>query len=224
MAKITGPSVSAASGRARQLVILCHGYGADGNDLIGLAPHWQDMLPDADFISPNAPERCDAGFGYQWFAISRLDPAELQRGIKGAAPVLNAFIDEELAKRGLDESALALVGFSQGTMMALHVGLRRAKAPVAILGYSGALGGAERLASEMTVRPPIMLIHGDADEVLPMSRMQDAARALGEAGLSVRTHVSRGVGHGIDAEGLALGGRFLAEAFGGVFSTSAPAE
>ncbi len=223
-AKITGPSVSAASGHARQLVVLCHGYGADGNDLIGLAPHWQDMLPDTDFISPNAPQRCDAGFGYQWFAISRLDPAELQRGIESAAPVLNEFIDEELAKRGLDDRALALVGFSQGTMMALHVGLRRATSPVAILGYSGALGGADRLASEMTARPPIMLVHGDADEVLPISRMQDAVRALGEAGLSVQWHVSRGVGHGIDPEGLALGGRFLTEAFSDVSSVSTPAK
>lgn len=215
---LSGPSIKAASGQIRQLVILCHGYGADGNDLIGLAPHWQDMLPDADFVAPNAPQRCDAGFGYQWFPISRLDPDELMRGIESAAPALNQFIDEELAKRGLDESALALVGFSQGTMMGLHVGLRRAKTPAAILGYSGALGGGERLAAEVTSRPPIMLIHGDSDDLLPVSRMHEAARQLGEAGLSVQWHVCAGLGHGIDQEGLGLGGHFLAQAFSGTFS------
>lgn len=218
MATISGPSIKAASGQSRQLVILCHGYGADGNDLIGLASHWQDILPDVDFISPNAPQRCDMGFGYQWFPISRLDPDELMRGIENAAPILDEFIDEELARRGLDESALAMIGFSQGTMMSLHVGLRRSSAPVAILGYSGALGGAERLMSEVTGRPPVMLIHGDADDMLPVSRMYDAARQLGEAGLSVQWHVCAGLGHGIDQEGLGLGGHFLAQAFSGAFS------
>ena len=145
MAKIAGPAVMAASGKARQLVVLCHGYGADGNDLIGLAPHWQRLLPDADFVSPHAPQRCDAGFGYQWFPIARLDPAELMRGVESAAPVLDDFIDEELSRRGLDESRLALVGFSQGTMMSLHVGLRRPRPPAAIIGYSGALAGGDRL-------------------------------------------------------------------------------
>ncbi|MFZ3035085.1 MAG: phospholipase [Parvibaculum sp.] len=217
MATISGPLIKAASGNTRQLVILCHGYGADGNDLIGLVPHWQDMLPDADFIAPNAPQRCDAGFGYQWFPISRLDPDELTRGIESAAPILNQFIDEELARRELDETALALVGFSQGTMMSLHVGLRRAKAPMAVLGYSGALGGGERLAEEVTVRPPVMLIHGDSDELLPVSRMYDAARHLGEVGLSVQWHVCAGLGHGIDQEGLGLGGHFLVQAISGAF-------
>lgn len=215
MATISGPSIKAASGTCRQLVILCHGYGADGDDLIRLAPYWQGILPDADFIAPNAPQRCDAGFGYQWFPISRLDPEELRRGIEFAAPILNQFIDDELAKRGLDETALALVGFSQGTMMCLHVGLRRARTMVAILGYSGALGGAERLAAEVTARPPIMLVHGDSDEVLPVSRMYDAARQLGEAGLPVLWHVCSGLGHSIDQEGLSLGGHFLVQGFSG---------
>jgi phospholipase/carboxylesterase len=213
MAKITGPSIAAASGKAEQLVVLCHGYGADGNDLIGLAPHWQGMLPHADFISPNAPQRCDAGFGFQWFPISRLDPAELMRGVESAAPVLNEFIDEELAKRGLDGSKLALVGFSQGTMMSLQVGLRRATPPAAIVGYSGALAGGDRLKGELKGRPPVLMVHGDADDMLPVSRMHDAVRLLADAGLSVQWHVSHGVGHGIDPEGLEIGGRFLRDAF-----------
>jgi len=211
MVKISGPMVAAASGTVRQLVILCHGYGADGNDLIGLAPYWQGLLPDADFISPNAPERCDAGFGYQWFAINRLDPAELYRGVATAAPVLDAFIDEELAKRGLDESNLALVGFSQGTMMSLQVGLRRQRALAGIVGFSGAMVGAERLSAEIVSRPPVLMVHGDSDEMLPVSRMPDAVKALSANGLNVQSHVSRGLGHGIDEAGLRLGGAFLAE-------------
>jgi phospholipase/carboxylesterase len=223
MAKISGPSIPAASGTARQLVILCHGYGADGNDLIGLAPYWQKLLPDAAFVSPNAPERCDAGFGYQWFPISRLDPAELMRGVEGAAPILNGFIDEQLAQHGLDESRLALVGFSQGTIMSLHVGLRRAKAPAAIIGYSGAMAGPERLKAEIKVRPPVLMVHGDADEMLPVSRMHEAVRALADAEVAVQWHVSHGVGHGIDPEGLEIGGRFLRDAFAGVFAAAAGA-
>ncbi|HEX7776007.1 MAG TPA: dienelactone hydrolase family protein [Parvibaculum sp.] len=223
MAKISGPSVPAASGTARQLVILCHGYGADGNDLIGLAPYWQKLLPDAAFVSPHAPQRCDAGFGYQWFPISRLDPAELMRGVESAAPILNEFIDEQLALHGLDESRLALVGFSQGTIMSLHVGLRRAKAPAAIIGYSGAMAGPDRLKAEIKVRPPVLMVHGDADEVLPVSRMHEAVRALAEADVAVQWHVSPGVGHGIDPEGLEIGGRFLRDAFAGVLAAAAGA-
>jgi phospholipase/carboxylesterase len=220
MAKISGPSVPAASGVARQLVILCHGYGADGNDLIGLAPYWQKLLPDAAFVAPNAPERCDAGFGYQWFPISRLDPAELMRGVEGAAPVLNGFIDEQLALHGLDESRLALVGFSQGTIMSLHVGLRRPQPPAAIVGYSGAMAGPERLRAEIRARPPVLMVHGDADEMLPVSRMHQAVQALAEAEVAVQWHVSHGVGHGIDPEGLEIGGRFLRDAFAGVFAAA----
>lgn len=221
MAKISGPSVPAASGVARQLVILCHGYGADGNDLIGLAPHWQKLLPDAAFVAPNAPERCDAGFGFQWFPISRLDPAELMRGVESAAPILNGFIDEQLALHGLDERRLALVGFSQGTIMSLHVGLRRPRPPAAIIGYSGAMAGPERLKAEIRVRPPVLMVHGDADEMLPVSRMHQAVQALADAEVAVQWHVSHGVGHGIDPEGLDIGGRFLRDAFAGVFAAAA---
>ncbi|MEQ8267121.1 MAG: prolyl oligopeptidase family serine peptidase [Parvibaculum sp.] len=213
---LTGPSVAAASGTARQLVILCHGYGSDGNDLIGLAPYWQRLLPDAAFIAPNAPQRCDGNpMGYQWFPITRLDPAEIARGVGAAAPVLDRFIDEQLKLRGLDGSQLALVGFSQGTMMALHVGLRRAVAPACILGFSGALAMPERLAAEIACRPPIFMVHGDMDDMLPVSRMHEAVQALGEAGLPVQWHVSPGLGHSIDQAGLELGGRFISDAFAG---------
>ena len=221
---LTGPSVAARSGTTRQLVILCHGYGSDGNDLIALAPYWQQAMPDTAFIAPNAPERCDGNpTGYQWFPITRLDPAEIARGVETAAPLLDRFIDEQLRLRGLDGSQIALVGFSQGTMMALHVGLRRSMPPACIIGYSGALAVPERLSGEMTVEPPILMVHGDADDMLPVSRMHQAVQALGEAGLPVQWHVSPGLGHGIDQTGLELGARFIADAFAGRLRPAAAA-
>lgn len=213
---LTGPMVAAASGKAKQLVILCHGYGSDGNDLIALAPFWQPLLPDADFISPNAPQRCDGNpMGYQWFPISRLDPAEIAAGVSAAAPVLEAFIAEQLASRGLDASRLALVGFSQGTMMALHVGLRMAVPPACIAGFSGALAMPERLPDEIRGRPPVLMVHGELDDMLPVTRMYMAVQALGAAEVPVEWHVSPGLGHSIDQTGLELGGRFIADAFAG---------
>ena len=213
---LTGPMVAAASGKAKQLVVLCHGYGSDGNDLIALAPFWQPLLPDADFISPNAPQRCDGNpMGYQWFPISRLDPAEIAAGVSAAAPVLEAFIAEQLASRGLDASRLALVGFSQGTMMALHVGLRMAVPPACIAGFSGALAMPERLPDEIRGRPPVLMVHGELDDMLPVTRMYIAVQALGAADVPVVWHVSPGLGHSIDQTGLELGGRFIADAFAG---------
>ena len=130
---LTGPRLPPARGRATHLVVLCHGYGADGNDLIGLAPHWQRLLPTVAFAAPNAPEPCAGSpSGYQWFPISRLDPADMQRGVESAADVLEAFLAAELARLELPAERLALVGFSQGTMMSLHVGL--ARKPAAIIG------------------------------------------------------------------------------------------
>ena len=210
-AMIDGPRIDPANGgKADSLVIFCHGYGADGNDLIGLAPYWQKMLPGTAFVSPNAPERCEMSpMGFQWFGITRLDPEEMYRGVTRAAPILNSFIDQELARHGLDESRLVLVGFSQGTMMSLQVGLRRAKSPAGIIGFSGALAGPEKLQGEIRVKPPILMIHGDEDEMLPVSRMHAAVEALVKAGLMVQSHVSRGVGHGIAPDGLQLGGQFI---------------
>jgi phospholipase/carboxylesterase len=214
--QLNGPRLPAASGQVDRLVILCHGYGADGNDLIDLGRHWQRLLPTAAFVSPHAPERCTMSpMGYQWFPISRLDPAEMLRGVERAAPILNAFIDAELARHGLDGSRLALVGFSQGTMMSLHVGLRRATPPAAIVGFSGALPGAEKLPDEIVGRPPVLLIHGDADDMIPVQALHAAANGLGAAGVGVRWHISRGVGHGIAPDGLDLAGAFLADAFAG---------
>jgi len=208
---IDGPRVPPASGGApRKLVILLHGYGADGNDLIGLAPYLSQHLPDVYFVSPHAPEPCDmAPGGYQWFPIGNFDPHERLRGVEGAAPVLNAFIDQELAQHQLTPADLALVGFSQGTMMSLHVALRRTPAVAGIVGFSGLLVGADRLSEEAQSAPPILLVHGDADEMLPVSGLFEAAQGLAAAGLSAQWHVSEGVGHGIAEDGLELAAEFL---------------
>ncbi|MEQ1755989.1 MAG: dienelactone hydrolase family protein [Micropepsaceae bacterium] len=219
--QLTGPRLPAATGKADRLVIFCHGYGADGNDLIGLGSHWKRLLPTAAFASPNAPERCAMSpMGYQWFGITRMQPEEMLRGVEHAAPLLEAFIDSELARLQVDASRLALVGFSQGTMMALHVGLRRKVSPAAIVGFSGVLAGSERLSDEIVSRPPVLLIHGDADEVIPVQAIHAAANGLGAAGVRAQWHISRGVGHGIGPDGLDLAGTFLADAFAGKLSNS----
>jgi phospholipase/carboxylesterase len=217
LGQLDGPRMPPASGgKAKQLVILCHGYGSDGNDLIGLAPHWQRLLPDAAFVSPNAPERCEMSpMGYQWFGIGSFNEAERLAGARRAAPVLDAFIDAELARHGLADENLALVGFSQGTLMSLHVGLRRERPPAAIVGYSGALAGADQLADEIVSRPPVLLVHGDRDEMIPVAALHKATGLLGAAGVPVQWHVSPGLGHSIDPMGLKLGGEFIQAGFAG---------
>lgn len=215
MSMLDGPRLMPQSSPATHLVVLCHGYGSDGNDLIGLAPHWQKALPHTAFVSPNAPDRCStAGAGYQWFPISRLDPQETLRGTEGAAPKLNAFLDAELSRLELIGDRLALVGFSQGTMMSLYVGLRRKPAPAAIVGFSGMLAGAETLP-HLDAPPPVLLVHGDADQVIPPSALFMSATTLGAAGVPVQWHLSKGLGHGIDPFGLGLAQRFLVDAFSG---------
>jgi phospholipase/carboxylesterase len=217
---IDGPRVAAKSRTTRQLVVLLHGYGADGNDLIALAQQWQNLLPDAAFVSPHAPERCaQAPSGRQWFPLTMRDPDERWIGVQKARPVLDAFLDAECARYAIDDSMVALVGFSQGTMLALHVGLRRAKAPAAILGFSGALVGPEHLA-EATARsssgrpPPILLVHGNEDELISAESLFLAAGDLAASEIPCQWHLSVGLGHGIDGAGLTHGGLFLANCFG----------
>jgi len=209
--RLTGPGHKPASGGAtRQLVVLLHGLGADGNDLIGLAPYWAPLLPDAEFISPDAPYPCDmAPYGRQWFSLQERTPATILAGVRAAAPILDGFLDAALAERGLDPSKLALVGFSQGTMMSLYVGLRRAQPLAGIVGYSGALVGAELLPHEIRSRPPVLLIHGDADQVVPPQAHPLAVQALTAAGVAVEELLCPGLGHGIDEAGLRRGGEFL---------------
>jgi phospholipase/carboxylesterase len=226
-AKLTGPRLEAKSGRAKQLVVFLHGYGADGNDLIELGQHWRSLLPDTAFVSPHAHERCaGAPMGRQWFALNAsraVDDARAAddrwKGAEAAKLVIDAFLDEELGRLGLDESRLALCGFSQGSMMSLHVGLRRKRAPAAIVGFSGLLIGPERLGEAKArdakgAPPPILLIHGDQDPMIPVDAMFLAANDLAAANFPAQWHMSMGVGHGIDQGALRHAGLFLAKAFG----------
>ena len=214
-AELDGPRLEPRGGRARQLVVFLHGYGADGNDLIDIGRAWQQALPDAAFVSPHAPEPCGmAPVGRQWFALTMRDPRERWIGVNAAAPILERFLDAELARRNLPGTALALVGFSQGTMMALHVGLRRRAGPAAIVGYSGLLvlpGGQEpeAIAAEVQARPPVLLIHGDRDDLIPPQALLQSAQDLAALDIPTEWHLSQGIGHGIDGEGLRHGGEFL---------------
>jgi phospholipase/carboxylesterase len=209
---LDGPRMPPArGGKPDMLVILLHGYGSNGADLISLAPYWAKLLPGAAFVSPNATEPVpQVPGGYQWFPIANLDPHLMEQGVRAAALSVDRFIDRELEKHGLDASRLALVGFSQGTMMALHVGLRRAQPAAALLGFSGVLVGARTLKEQMRSKPPVLLIHGDRDPTIPIPAMFDSAEALAAAGHGALWHVSYGVPHSIGPDGLELGGEFLA--------------
>ena len=206
----------ASKGAARQLVVLCHGVGADGHDLIDLAPSWAHALPDALFIAPDAPEPYDgAPTGRQWFSLADRTPAELEAGARRAAPLLGAAIDAELERLGLPGDAVALMGFSQGAMMALHAGLRRRPPPRGILAFSGALLATASLAHEIVGHPPVLLVHGESDEVVPFARGPASEAALLAAGVPVQTLWRPGLGHGIDDAGLSAGALFLQRVFAG---------
>ncbi len=216
---LSGPTLAPARGPATHLVVLVHGYGADGQDLLGLANHWQGLLTTVAFAAPNAPTRVPGSPGYQWFPISRIDPHEMQKGVEVAGPQLDEYLDGELARLGLPPENLALAGFSQGTMLSLHVGLRRKVRPAAIVGFSGLLAGLPP-AGEI---PPILLTHGDSDQVIPPQAMFLAATQLGAAGARVQWHLAHGMGHGIDPEGLAIAGEFLDLAFRGLLKSQGEA-
>jgi phospholipase/carboxylesterase len=211
MFELEGPSHPPASGgKPRQLVLLLHGYGADGEDLIGLAQPLSQLLPDAAFHAPNAPYPCDGNpYGYQWFGISQLEPHLMFAGTRGAAPFAGAFLDSLLEKYALTEAETVLTGFSQGTKMTLHIGLRREKPVAGIVGFSGVLAGMDALKDEIRARPPVLLVHGDADDLIPVQLMERTEKALKSCGVPVESHVARGVGHGIDQTGLELCARFL---------------
>jgi len=213
---VNGASLQPRSGaRPRQIVLLLHGFGSSGRDMIALAPTWQHAMPDALFLAPHAPQRCAVGQGYQWWALSQINPHALAAGAASAAPAIDSFIDRKLAQYGLSDTDLALVGFSQGTMMALHVGLRRKAGVAAIVGYSGMLTGAAELSREIVPRPPVLLIHGAQDEVVPVAALYAAESELKHLGIAVTAHVCPGTGHSVDPVGLRLGREFVAGALAG---------
>ncbi len=217
MRALSGPAVEPADGRpARALVILLHGVGADGQDLIGLAPMLQRYLPDAAFMSPDAPEPCDmAPMGRQWFSLMDRRPEALLEGVERAAPDVWGFLEAECTRRGLGHDRCALFGFSQGSMMALHVAPRHTPPLAAVVGCSGALVAPERLEAETIARPPILLVHGTADEVVPFGAMAQARAALEAADFPLQWSIRPGLGHGIDPDGIDQAGRFLRAALQG---------
>jgi len=203
----------AAEGAPRQLVVLCHGLGADGRDLIDLAPYFGRLLPHAVFVAPDAPEPCDqAPVGRQWFSLDVLDPAKLAAGVRRGAAALDGYIDAQLARFGVGD--YALLGFSQGAMTVLFAGLRHNPPPKAILAYAGALLAPEALAGEAIAKPPVLLVHGEADMVVPATLSRQAETALQAAGVEVESLFIPGLGHGMDETGLEAGAAFLARVFG----------
>ncbi|MEM9318369.1 MAG: prolyl oligopeptidase family serine peptidase [Pseudomonadota bacterium] len=211
--KRKGPDV------ARRLVVFLHGYGADGADLLGLADPLMPHLPSTAFVAPDAPERSAMNpMGFQWFPIPWIDGSseeQAEAGMALAVTDLNAFLDQVMAEEGVEPETVALFGFSQGTMMSLHVGPRRDEAFAGIVGFSGRLLQPERLMDEVVTRPPVLLVHGDADDVVPPQSLPAAAEGLQAAGWEqVYAHIMKGTGHGIAPDGLSVALAFLREVFG----------
>lgn len=204
--------------KADAVVVFLHGYGADGADLLGLAEPLSPHLPGVAFHAPDAPERSiNNPFGYQWFPVPWLDgssEAQARDAMARSVGLLNTWLDGVLADEGLTADRMVVVGFSQGTMMALHVLPRRAEPVAGIVGFSGRLLAPELLAAEVRVRPPVLLLHGDRDPMVPFQDMQLAAQALQQAGFTVSSHVMKGTGHGISPDGLSVALRFVKDRLG----------
>lgn len=212
---LDGIRLDAQSGTTKSLVILIHGYGANANDLIDLGRQWGPLFPDTAFVSVNAPERCPISpTGLQWFKLTHnpggmRSAEEYWNGVCHSEEVLQAFIDSELEKHGLDETKCVLVGFSQGTMMALHVGLRRKKQLAGIIAYSGVLAGSEKIDKSIKVKPPVLLVHGEDDPVIPVEALSIAKQALRTIDVDPEWHIVADLGHGIDALGFQIGYNFM---------------
>lgn len=209
---LLGPQQSAKFGTPKKLVVLLHGYGANGDNLIDIASMWSDILPDVEFHAPNAPEPCmGIPFGHQWFGIADFNPLSMRSGLDKAAPILKEYLESLLTSRKLKSSDLALVGFSQGTMMALEMmfhipGLR------SIVGYSGVFYPPSLITAPKPA-PDVLLVHGTADMVVPYYLLGESATQLERFKVNTKTHTSHGLGHSIDLEGITLGGKFLLENF-----------
>jgi phospholipase/carboxylesterase len=210
---LTGPRLAPpADWPVGHLVVLLHGVGADGNDLITLAPYYRAVVPDALVVAPNAPEPFDmAPFGHQWFSIGNLEAMPRLEGVRRAEPTLRAFLDAELARLALNDERLILCGFSQGAMMALHVGLRRERQIAALISHSGMLVGPEHLRSEIRSRPPVLLTHGADDDMIPPAALPAAEAALKAVGVPVQAELVPGLGHGIDETTVSAALSFLAK-------------
>lgn len=206
------------SGTTKSMVVLLHGYGANAEDLLGLADPLGPHLKDTVFVAPDAPEKIPgAPFGYQWFPIPWIDGSSEEQAVAGLAAAsddLNAFLDSALKEHGVTAENCVLFGFSQGTMMALNVAPRRAEAFAGVVAFSGRLMAPETLAQDVVSKPPVMLIHGDQDDVVPIESMSEAGDALVNAGFEVYAHVMQGTAHGIGPDGLNVANQFLMKQLG----------
>lgn len=218
MTELTGGRRGAASGTTKSVLVFLHGYGADGADLLGLAEPLAQHLPDTVFLAPNAPEICATNpAGFQWFPIPWIDGSsedEAERSMVVAVDDLNRYLDGVLEDEGVEAENLVLFGFSQGTMMALHVAPRRTEPVAAVVGFSGRLLQPESLEEETVSRPPVLLVHGDADDVVPAAALPEAGNALTAAGFEVYAHVMQGTGHGIAPDGLNVALAFVRDKLG----------
>ena len=210
IAPLNGPSLAPTSGTTKSIVVLLHGYGSNGADLISLAPYWRDALPDTLFVAPNAPEPVPGlPGGYQWWGLASFDRAALAAGVALTVPAVDGLIDALFAEHALPPGRLALVGFSQGTMTALNAGLRRPEPVAGIVGFSGMLADVGGIETGIRSRPPVLLVHGDADPVVPFAGFEEARRTLRALDVPVSEHVSPGLEHSIDMPGLSAAEAFL---------------
>lgn len=210
-ASLHGPEYGPLTGdQPEKLVLLLHGLGADGNDLIGLAPELAEAAPNAVFVSPNAPHRCDMSpMGYQWFSLLDRTPSAILAGVQATAPVLDGYISQQRDRFGLKDADVALLGFSQGTMMSLYVAPRRAEALGGVMGFSGRLIGPELLEAAVRSRPPVLLVHGDADAIVPWQSSEQAETLLANLGFETELLIRPHLPHGIDREGIDAAKAFL---------------
>jgi phospholipase/carboxylesterase len=207
---IFGPEIKSKTKTPSSIVVLLHGYGADGENLISLAAELSKSFPDTHFFSPNGISPFEnAPFGYQWFGLNDRSEQSMLKGLQNAAPYINQFIDYQLQRFSLSDDKLALIGFSQGSMLSLHTALRRTKNIGAVIGFSGMLVAPQLLQAELKSKPPISLIHGALDDVIPLNAMQASLAALEYAHISVETLIEPMLGHSIGALGLVFARKAL---------------
>jgi len=210
--QLSGPMLAPKTGKGTKLMVLLHGYGSDGNDLIGLARYWQSALPEMLFVAPNGPEKCPMNpDGYQWFDLDMNREISRLTGSKKARPVLEKFLDQLWEQTGFDASQTILVGFSQGGMMALDVGLRLKKQPLGIISFSGGLTGENDWESHIKIKPPVCLVHGEGDDVVPVSLSINSKTRLEKIGIKIAMQIEPGLGHTISVEGLGFALAFMRE-------------
>ncbi len=208
--RLSGPVLAPATGKARRMMVLLHGYGSDGNDLIGLARYWQPSLPDTLFVAPNGPEKCPINpAGYQWFDLDLNREISRLNGSKKVRPVLEEFLSGLWEQTGFGPGQTFLAGFSQGAMMALDVGLRLEEELMGIISFSGGLVGEDGWEKRTRVRPPVCLVHGEEDEVVPVSMSTASKKRLENVGTRVAMHLEPGLGHSISVEGLGFALAFM---------------